>query len=144
MDKELKKYEVGFLARVENAGDDVNKLLTDSKCEIAERGALDRIILAYPVKKETAGYFGYYHFSAEPSTIEKIRRELNLNPNILRFLFITPPAEKQPASIVKTEIRKRKTVAKDIEPKVEIKKPSAAQPVLTNEALEKKLEEILK
>ncbi|MEK7635561.1 MAG: 30S ribosomal protein S6 [Patescibacteria group bacterium] len=144
MDKEFKKYEIGFVAKDEKSGDDINKLLVIHKCEIMESGALDRIKLAYPIKKENVGYFGYFHFLIEPLAIEKIKSELNLNPNILRFIIITPPAERRPVSAIKTEIRRKTFVSKDIEPKVEIRKPSAPSMVLTNEALEKKLEEILK
>jgi len=144
MDKEFKKYEIGFVAKDKIGSDDINKLLAAHKCEIAENGSLGRIKLAYPIKKETIGYFDYYHFMAEPSSIEKIKNELNLNSNILRFIIITPPAEKQPISAVKTEIRRKTAVSRDIGPKIEIKKPSAPPLVLTNEALEKKLEEILK
>src|SRR3989338_3976040 len=116
MDKEFKKYEIGFVAKDKIGSDDINKLLAVHKCEIAENGSLGRIKLAYPIKKETIGYFDYYHFMAEPSSIEKI----------------------------KTEIRRKTAVSRDIGPKIEIKKPSAPPLVLTNEALEKKLEEILK
>jgi ribosomal protein S6 len=144
MDKEFKKYEIGFLARNENGGDDVNKTLTSHRCELIESGVLNRMRLAYPIKKETAGFFGYYHFLAEPSAIEKIKNELDLNFNVLRFLIITPPAEKQLPSAAKIEKRRKQVVSKEIEPKAEIKKPMPAPSVLTNEALEKKLEEILK
>ena len=144
MDKELKKYEIGFVARDEKGGDDINKSLVGHKCEIVESGSLERIKLAYPIKKEIIGYFGYYHFLAESPAIEKIKSELNLHSNILRFIIITPPAEKQPIFAIKTDIRRKTVVFKDVELKAEIKKPSAPSPVLTNEALEKKLEEILK
>lgn len=144
MDKELKKYEIGFLVRNENGGDDVNKILNGHKCELIESGALNRIRLAYPIKKETVGYFGYYHFLAESLTIEKIKSELDLNSNVLRFLLITPPAEKQMPFVAKFETKKKPIVPKEIEPKAEIKRPMPAPQVLTNEALEKKLEEILK
>lgn len=144
MDKEFKKYEIGFVAKDEKGGDDINKLLASHKCEIAESGNLERIKLAYPIKKEIVGYFSYFHFLAEPLVIEKIKGELNLNPNILRFIVITPPAQKQQAFAIKTEIRRKTFVSKDIEHKVEYKKPSAPPIALTNEALEKKLEEILK
>lgn len=144
MDKIFKKYEIGFLARDDKGENDISKLLADYKCEIAESGGLDRIKLSYPIKKETVGYFGYRHFLAEPSVIEKIKNELNLNSNILRFLFITPPVEKQSTSAIKTEIRRKTIIAKEIKPKIETKRSGAPAQVLTNEALEKKLEEILK
>ena len=144
MDKEFKKYEIGFVARDEKGGDDINKSLTGHKCEIAESGNLERIKLAYPIKKETIGYFGYYHFLAESPAIEKIKSELNLHSNILRFIIITPPAEKQPVSAFKPEIRRKTIISKDINPKIEARRPSAPPSILTNEALEKKLEEILK
>lgn len=144
MDKEHKKYEIGFLAKNEKGGEVISKALISHKCEIIESGDLNRIKLAYPIKKESTGYFSYYYFLSEPSIIDKIKREFNLSSDILRFIIITPPAEKQQVSAIKTETRRKSVVSKDIEFKTEIKKPSSASMILTNEALEKKLEEILK
>ena len=144
MDKEFKKYEIGFVSRDEKGSDEINKSLISHKCEITENGSLERIKLAYPIKKEIIGYFGYYHFLADPLIIEKIKGELNLNSNVLRFIIITPPAEKQPVSAFKPEIRRKTIISKDINPKIEARRPSAPPSILTNEALEKKLEEILK
>ena len=66
---------------------------------------------------------------------------MNFNQKILRFLIITPPIAKLAA--VSAPRMRRPALFKEAEKKIEIKKAEPQQ-ILTNEELEKKLEEILK
>ncbi len=143
MDKEQKKYEIGFLAKTDKDGKEIIESLKNYQALIVGEDNGLRIKLAYPIKKEESAFFGCIQFSAAPDIIKKISDELNLNNRILRFLIITPPIVK---SATVSAPRTRRTVLfkeKEAAKKVEIKK-SEPQPILTNEELEKKLEEILK
>ena len=141
-EKDIKKYEVGFLGRTENIKEEIIKLLESYKAEIVNNGNMSMIKLAYPIKKEKSAFFGYLHFNNYPNIIKKIEDSLKLNQQILRFIIIASPINGRP--FVESRARNR-TFSSEIPvvKKVEIKKPKA-QVVLSNEALEKKLEEILK
>ncbi|KKQ23065.1 30S ribosomal protein S6 [Candidatus Wolfebacteria bacterium RIFCSPLOWO2_01_FULL_38_11] len=138
MEKEPKKYEISFLVRNEDESEEISKILQKHKATILENGGISRIKLAYPIKKENFACFGYFNFSADSGEISKINGVLKLNPKVLRFLFITPPIAKS----IPQPIARKAAPFKPIAPKPEAKKEPQA--VLTNEALEKKLEEILK
>ncbi len=143
MDKDSKKYEIGFLAKEEGFKNKLVKLLGDFGAEIADNGSMSRIRLAYPIKKETSAFFGYVHFLSQSDAIKKIGESLKLNPEILRYMIIAAPVVQQSAQFVPGKIRRAVFTERPMAPRTEIKK-FKPQPILSNEALEKKLEEILK
>jgi len=140
--KENKKYEIGFLAKEEGFKEKLIKLLTDSGAEIFDNGGLSRIRLAYPIKKENSAFFGFIYFTSQPEMIQKIDSNLRLNSEVLRHIIIAEPIIQQPIQIAPSKM-KRTVFAEKAEIKPEVKKVKP-QPILSNEALEKKLEEILK
>lgn len=44
--------------------------------------------LAYPIKKQTKGWYGHYQFMAEPATIKSLDNSLKLEEDVLRYLLI--------------------------------------------------------
>src|SRR3989344_9123408 len=100
MDEITKKaYEISYLLKAEEDLGFIVKLLSDLGAEIANESATQEIRLAYPIKKETRGYFGYLHFNLDPSMFQKLKEPLQLNSKVLRFLIVTPP-------FVKTQVRR--------------------------------------
>lgn len=151
MEKENKKYEISFLASSEEARNSVVEVLKKFKAEIFDEGEFKRIRLAYPVKKQTSAFFGYIQFSAVPSIISGLKDSLKLNSQILRFMIIL--AVDKNVLLKPKDIQIFEKSAASDEPylqrefkKVEKRIPKAPkhQPILSNEDLEKKLEEILK
>ncbi len=144
MEKEQKKYEISFLVKNENGQQEIIKTLESHQALIIDSGNISRISLAYQIKKETGAYFGYLHFSANTDKIKNISDDLVLNQEVLKFLIITPPIAKmiRMAGPMGSRIVKKTFQPKEME-KTEIKKLEPAT-TLSNEALEKKLEEILK
>lgn len=140
-DKEQKKYEISFLAKGDKDGGEIIELLKKHQISIIGEDNGLKIKLAYPIKKEESAFFSCFQFSAAPDIIKKISDELNFNSRILRFLIITPPIVKSMA--VSAPRARRTALFREAAKKVEIKKEEP-QPILTNEELEKKLEEILK
>lgn len=142
MDKksEKKDYEISFVIKNQSEGNSISELLSQLEASVIYRSPVSEIYLAYPVKKSKQGYFGYMHFSAFPEAVSKLGAALNLNSLVLRFLIISPPvgiAEKFSGQKPEGKISSR------------VKSTEAASAVpksgmLTNEALEEKLEEILK
>ena len=136
--KETKDYELSFLTVEPDAARAVLGELKKRNAEILLEGPVDLITLAYKIQKVASAYFGYLHFRLPPEEITPLREELESNPKILRFLIITPPfAKAKPKSAVRAHER---TAPPPIVP-TERKAPPSP---LSNEALEKKIEEILK
>jgi len=133
-----KEYEIAFLLRDEKGLDLVREAVRRGEGEMILENPGERIALAYKIEKESAAHFGYFHFRMDPARLADLRRDLDARSEILRFLIITPP-------FVKTKPRspfKPKTAPG---PEGEDRRPSAPPPAmpLSNEALEKKIEEIL-
>lgn len=137
--KEKKEYEIAFLAKMPEASA-VENLLNQYRAEIFYRSPINEVRLAYPVKKQRQAYFGFLQFRADPDVSEKVQRALNLNPSILRLLLVASPikkSEKPRRSVLET-----KSFRSQPEPASLETVPSSG--ILTNKALEEKLEEILK
>lgn len=135
-EKDIKKYELSFLVKEE--GDEKKVLEFISK----EGGSIDleplptKIALAYPISGFSQAYFGYVHFSAMPEVIANLEHELVTKEFVLRHLLITPPFVKDSRpKQVEGSVSEAKPESKSVE-------SSKSEP-LTNEELEKKIEEIL-
>lgn len=136
-DKDKKEYEISFLVRQEGEAKEVVSALKRHGAEVSYEAPLNKIRLAYPIKRETSAYFGYVWFFAMPEAIAQVEHDLRLNKEVLRFLVVTDIVKKTAPE--KREMREA--------PKSAPLAPVAALPKekeLTNEDLEKKLEEILK
>jgi ribosomal protein S6 len=148
MENEKKHYEIGFLLKSEEKKSEIKKILENQKVEITEEGAIVGIKLAYPIEKENFAHFGYIRFIGEPSAIKEIDYDAKNSADILRHLITVYPAEKiakakkERRSLGLKETSARQTqAAKAVTPPV-FKRAKKAE-TLTNEDLEKRLEEIL-
>ncbi len=141
MNNELKNYEIGFLVKEEGDAMEIIKIINNYQATILNKGQIKKIYLAYPIKKETSAYFNYFIFSMLSQNIAKLNDVLKINLKILRFLIIAPTTIK----IVSMPAKHIKSIKKIPSVKLaqSIKKTEPIQ-ILSNEALEKKLEEILK
>lgn len=135
MSEESKMYEIGYLLISPEAEREILGILNQHNCEIINQEELAEIRLAYNIKKQPSALFGFVQFKTLPENVIKIKGILSSNAKILRFIFI-----KLPPKTMIPEPRIEKPEPKVSEPKVSIPKPA----VLTNEALEERLEEILK
>lgn len=148
-EQELHNYELGFLARTEEDAAHALALLQQHHVTVLFQGPAQKIKLAYPIKKETFAIFGYIHFSAPSSVLPVLQTDLNNNTHILRFLVITPPLRgMQDTRGEVSSSRRRDSSVRGKQKSAEQPAPVVQKPIreaeLTNEALEKKLEEILK
>ncbi len=147
MDQETIKnnYEIAFWSKEENNGS-VKKILSKYGAEVTKEKPIQKMRLAYPIKKENFAFFGNVIFSAAPETIFNLKNDLNLQEEVLRYFF--------------RKVKKRQTEEKDARensqtpnsPRERGKSFFAfrsdmkrgTDQILTNEALEKRIEEILK
>lgn len=145
METGFKKYEISLMLRSEEAAELVFALVKNQGGEMLETSPLQKIKLAYPIKKEMSAFFLSGVAQLMPANVLALNNGLRLLSGVLRFLIITPPILKEerterPAHYVKPK--------SELPPKLEVpKEPKPVAPaepeVLTNELLEKELEKIL-
>jgi ribosomal protein S6 len=137
MDQDQKKeYELAFLIKEETDAAGLVEALKAMGGEINLEGPVRKIVLAYEIKKETTAYFGFIQFMMEPAAAKSLEAALLVRSGLLRSLLMTPPTAKG-HSHPQAAANPQRPAAKPHEAK-------AATPVLSNEALEKTIEEILK
>jgi ribosomal protein S6 len=152
--EENKNYEVSFLVKSDSEKEELVKILKDSQFSVIKDGQISRIKLNFPVKKENFAYFGYLYFSGEPANIQKLSDKLKNESKILRFLIISRPVINESENKISEEISSveakpflehKKIQETPLSPSFSqsIRKPARTE-ALSNEALEEKLEEILK
>lgn len=131
-----RNFEISYLVKDESSAGDVLKLLKQHDFAVDFESPVKKIALAYKIKKEVSAYFGFAHFTGNPTEIKSLDHNLTSNQQILRFLIITPPF-----STTKPVSQKPRPI-KSVRPKTETEEKPITAP-LSNEALEKKIEEIL-
>ncbi len=142
-----KKYELTFWLKDENASP-VKKVLGKHGVEVIAERDLAKFRLSYPIKKESNAFMGSIVFALDPALVSALTGDLNLALGVLRFIVTL--AEERSASAVAISpdmgggvaagaARERGGFFRRLRTE---SKP--APDVLTNEALEKKIEEISK
>ncbi|MDD4931732.1 MAG: 30S ribosomal protein S6 [Candidatus Colwellbacteria bacterium] len=152
MSEGKKHYEISFLARNEGDKDLVTKALADIGAEITNQGRYSEIRLAYPVKKQTVAYFGFYDFMAEADKIAVLEGVLRYSEAILRSLIITPPPRKPAPRAERRPVEGSSAAPAEIEApeaneEIEAPEPVAEkseEPEVNEELLDQKLNEIIK
>jgi ribosomal protein S6 len=134
-----KQYEISFLGKSEDIVREISDCLERHEARIISEASIKKINLSYKIKKENEAYFGYLYFECAPDKSKEIEKDLNLNTNILRFIIITPPFLKERKRFIPNESRSQSPTPT----RPALEKRVQTQPSLTNEALEKKIEEIL-
>ncbi len=89
----MKNYEIMYIlaptldeAGIKTTVESLHKILTDNGAKITgvkEWGMRD---LAYPIKKQTKGYYVVVNFDAEPVAVSEFDRVVRLDVRVLRFL----------------------------------------------------------
>ncbi|MEY4731178.1 MAG: hypothetical protein RL681_124 [Candidatus Parcubacteria bacterium] len=140
MEHEPRIYEIGFLAVDEEGARAVLEALKRRGAEIVLEGPVERITLAYPIKHQPSAYFGYMHFRVAPDAIRAIQDDTQGHASVLRVLIVTPPLLKPKPRWEGSKIHPRTSAG--AAPQTQ-EAPKGPLP-LSNEALEKQIEEILK
>lgn len=131
-DQEKHGYEISFLLRAVEDAAVIAKHLSEFKADILNESRIQEINLAYPIKKLNKAYFGYIIFNSSPLDIAKLNENLKLDQKVLRFLIIMSP-------VVKNQERKPEVAEVTEKPK-----ETVVERDLSIDALEAKLEEMLK
>ena|SRR3989338_9191746 len=133
-EKELREYEIGFLVKDEATAKEVVEK-AGQYGTVTTQGPVKRLSFAYPIKKEISGFFSFLRLETESKSITQLEKDFEVAPMLLRFLVLRLEAKKAGSETQEAKPRRVMRPAP---------RPEAAQGgVLTNEALEKKIEEIL-
>lgn len=97
--------------------------------------------LGYKIKGETNAYFAFCQFESEKNQIEAIKKEIQGEPKILRFLLVALPEVKQEKPETKKSPSKKN---EETQEKVVLSTSSSDDKEISLEELDQKLDEILK
>ncbi len=152
MEEGRKLYEIGYFLVSTLKEDEIPSALDSIKSELAKFGAEVKTEifpklrkLAYPIKHENEGYFGWMHIEAQTDKINEISRYLWMNDKILRHIII----EVTKRQLAQMELNKSRSSVrrKKDEPMEDVIKEGGKSYVeekkVELEELDEKLEEIL-
>jgi len=138
MEEAIKKlYEIAFYTKAESAAPVARAITTEGGAIVEER-AFEKVRLEFPIKKEHYAFMGAVRVSLPTAAVASVVRALSLAPEILRYL-ITEISEA--ASGSEAGDRDRKPAMRPRVPSVSRIGPKEPA-ILTNEAIERKIEEI--
>lgn len=68
--------------------DDVVKKLVGEEGKVEKMDLWGSKDLAYPIKRQTKGYFAHFQIQTDPKSISAIDKILKVEENILRYLLV--------------------------------------------------------
>lgn len=66
----------------------IEEFITSLDGKVLSTEKMGRKKLSYDIKEYRDGYFAVQTFEVEPEQVEKIRRQLRLNENVLRIMLL--------------------------------------------------------
>jgi small subunit ribosomal protein S6 len=89
----MRKYEATFIFRIEEdkmaqAKEFVKNIFETKSAKILKEEDLGERILAYEIKRQSKGRYFFYELEFEPSKLNDTEKELRINSDILKFLFV--------------------------------------------------------
>ena len=149
--KDKKVYELALLLKVEEDLPAVIALLKAHNGELTQEPRAKKLALAYKIEGHTEGVFVSVIFRSAPEDVKNLEHDLNVKAEVVRSLImIAPKTTDRPMTSpppYPAQRRGRPPMSSPYSPSsAEPSKPAAPRPSgpLSNEALEKKIEEILK
>ena len=95
----MKKYEIMYIlkANLEDAQrkeviEKLHSLLTNEGAKVTNVNEWGLRDLAYPIKKETKGYYVVIKVECEPNATKEFDRTTTINSNVLRYLITVDQA----------------------------------------------------
>jgi ribosomal protein S6 len=146
-EKDKKEYELALLLNSEDDLAGAIKLVGTHNAESLSEPRAKRLQLAYEIKKHTEAVFVYFTFKMFGDDMKALEHELNTHADVLRFMVIASPAPAErtaTSAMPPREERRPRSSTPYTAPAAPLEAPrSAPSKPLSNEALEKKIEEIL-
>jgi ribosomal protein S6 len=143
-DIDKKEYEISVLLKNEGDLANVLTLIGQHGGEMSSEAKSRNLALAYEIKKHKDAVFAYCNFRSYPDDAKNLEHDLNTRQDVLRFLIIaSPPAAEKISPVMGSLRRGRRPTRPSSSPTPGMEAPKQAPKTLSNEALEKKIEEIL-
>jgi ribosomal protein S6 len=145
-EKDKKTYELALLLSSEDEIARVIDLVREYRGEAVAEPRAKKLALAYTIKGKDEAVFVSYFFQALGDDVKNLERDLRTRQEVIRsMIMIAPPQserqERQSAASPAFPSQRRGRPSAERPAWTGEQKPSAPQP-LSNEALEKKIEEI--
>lgn len=132
-------YELTFLVKEENSSF-LKEELAKIGANLLNERQLQKIKLAYPIKKEAYGFLGAVVFTLSPAAVAGLEAALKLRPQILRYSLSHAIMN---ADKTVPEVGAYNKIREERKRPIFVREPvKNFEPVLTNEALEKKIDEL--
>jgi ribosomal protein S6 len=142
-EKDKKNYEIAFLVKNEDDIPGVVSFLNQHDVEILTEPRAKNVALAYEIKKNKEAVFAYSTFKATAADVKNLEKDISMGNEIIRSLITSLPKKSSRSEVVEERAPERKMrTSRPTAPYSEAKLSSPR--TLSNEALEKKIEEILK
>ena len=138
-DKDKKDYELAVLVKKEEDLAGVTAFVRQHGIEDMGNFSAKKIALAYPIKKETEAIFAYATFHAFGDEVKALEKDFVNEKIVLRSLIMLRPKMEEGGGDGR-DAGPRKW--QGMRPSSPVEAKPASRP-LSNEALEKKIEEIL-
>ena len=91
----MNKYEMMFIVKanadekaIANTAKSLKDVITSMKGKISDEKELGNKELAYPIKKESVGYYFVVNFEANAETVAELDRKARIDESVLRHLII--------------------------------------------------------
>ncbi|MGC9603466.1 MAG: 30S ribosomal protein S6 [Minisyncoccia bacterium] len=138
--KKKENYEVAFLTKEEGGEALIKKFLTKYGALVEREKPVQKMRLSFPIKKENFAFLGTLVFSADSESVKGLVTDLNLENGILRYFL-----RKAKKLSLENRSESGDLTPKERKPFLRFGRDEKRGPeqALTNEALEKKIEEIL-
>jgi ribosomal protein S6 len=82
------KYEFTFLLNEEKELAAIKTLFKNLDVKLLEESTWGKKNLVYPIKKATSALFYHWKIEAKRSQVAELRKKLNYNENLIRFLLL--------------------------------------------------------
>ena len=146
LDENHKDYEIAFLLREEGDFKAFLAVLKQYEMNVVFEGPVRKIALAYEIGGMTSAFFGYVRFTGPAARIPELDHSLTLNQSVLRSLIIKlapgKAVQPPPATPVPAVAQQPMVSTTPVTPVVQEANTQGLP--LSNEDLERKIEEILK
>lgn len=126
----------------------IKDMISELSGEIVKEQPLQKKKLAYPVKKEKQGYFGFMLFNLDPANIKLLDKKLKLEEYVLRYMVLVVDKKhmahmKRKDEEIKEKFQKIMQQPDGETPSVSKKTAKTGEKEKLEAEIEKKLEQIL-
>lgn len=97
----MNRYELGIVVKPNLSEAELSALIEKLKLLIGEQGGTVEEVnlwgkrrLAYPVDKQSEGYYAFFRFLLSPTKTHEISRVVGLTEEILRYILVKEKAKK--------------------------------------------------